>query len=35
VAVFHGIKQPFTFLSFPIPDPAPGAVVLKMRLANI
>ena len=35
MAVFHGIKQPFTFLSFPIPDPAPGAVVLKIRLANI
>lgn len=35
MAVFHGIRKPFTFLTFPIPDPPPGAVVLKMRLANI
>ena len=35
VAVFHGIREPFTFHSYPIPDPVAGAVVLKMRLANI
>ena len=35
VAVFHGIREPFTFLSYPIPEPEAGAVVLKMRLANI
>ena len=35
MAVFHGIREPFTFHTYPIPAPVAGAVVLKMRLANI
>lgn len=34
-AAFRGIRKPFEFRTYPIPDPEPGAVVLRMRLANV
>ena len=34
-AAFRGIREPFEFRTYPVPDPEPGAVVLRMRLANV
>ena len=34
-AAFFGERKPFELWEFPIPDPAPGAAVIKMRLANV
>ena len=34
-AAFLGARTPFELREFTIPDPGPGAAVLKMRLANI
>lgn len=35
LAAFTGVGDPFALGDFDVPDPAPGAAVLKMRLANI
>ncbi len=34
-AAFFGARKPFELREYPIPDPAPGAAVLKIRLANV
>ncbi len=35
LAAFLGTKQPYELQEYPVPDPAPGAIVLKMNMANI
>ncbi|HUG93059.1 MAG TPA: alcohol dehydrogenase catalytic domain-containing protein, partial [Planctomycetaceae bacterium] len=35
VAVFRGVRRPFEFLEFPVPEPASGAILVKVRLANV
>lgn len=35
VAVFNGVRQPFDFREFTVPDPKPGALVIRMRMANV
>ncbi len=35
IAAFTGVGDPYELGDFEVPDPAPGAAVLKMRLANI
>jgi len=34
-ALIHGVGQPFELREFPVPEPEPGALVIKMRVANI
>lgn len=34
-AVFFGPGKPFEIRSFPLPDPEPGAVLIRVRLANV
>lgn len=34
-AAYHGARIPFELREYPVPDPEPGAAVLRMRLANI
>ena len=35
VAVFRGTRIPFEIREFPVPDPGPGAVLIKITMANI
>jgi threonine dehydrogenase-like Zn-dependent dehydrogenase len=35
VAVFRGPRKPFEFREFPVPAPAPGDVLVKVRMANV
>ena len=35
VATFRGVRRPFDIREFPVPQPAPGAVVIKVKMANI
>ena len=35
VAVFTGVRKPFAFLEFPVPEPAPGGILVKVRMANV
>lgn len=35
VAAMTGIRQPFEIREYPVPEPGPGAIVVKVRLANI
>ena len=35
IAVFNGVRKPFDLREFPVPDPQPGAAVIRMRLANV
>jgi D-arabinose 1-dehydrogenase-like Zn-dependent alcohol dehydrogenase len=35
VAVFRGVRRPFDLMEFPVPEPAPGAVLVKVRMANV
>jgi threonine dehydrogenase-like Zn-dependent dehydrogenase len=34
-AIFHGIGQPFEIREYPVPEPGPGAAVVRMSLANV
>jgi threonine dehydrogenase-like Zn-dependent dehydrogenase len=34
-AAFQGTREPFELREYEVPDPEPGAIVLKMRLANV
>lgn len=34
-AAFHGAHQPFEIREFTVPDPEPGAIVLKISLSNV
>ncbi|MCC7423543.1 MAG: zinc-binding dehydrogenase [Planctomycetaceae bacterium] len=33
--VFRGARKPFEFREYPVPEPAPGDVVVKVRMANV
>ncbi|MFO1020795.1 MAG: zinc-binding dehydrogenase [Planctomycetales bacterium] len=35
IAVFTGAKRPFELREFPVPDPEPGAILVKIRMANV
>jgi D-arabinose 1-dehydrogenase-like Zn-dependent alcohol dehydrogenase len=34
-AVYTGLGQPFEIKEYPVPDPEPGAILVKLTLANI
>ena len=34
-AVFHGVGVPFEIKEYPVPEPEPGAALVKMTLANV
>ncbi|HEY8476320.1 MAG TPA: zinc-binding dehydrogenase [Chloroflexota bacterium] len=34
-AVFYGVGRPFEIKEYPVPEPEPGAVIVKMSVANI
>jgi len=34
-AVYHGLGHPMEIREYPVPEPEPGAIVVKMRRANI
>ncbi len=34
-AVFHGVGKPFELREYPVPDPEPGAVIMRITVANI
>jgi D-arabinose 1-dehydrogenase-like Zn-dependent alcohol dehydrogenase len=35
MAVFHGSGKPFEIREYPVPDPEPGAILIKISLANV
>ena len=35
VAAFTGVRRPFALLEFPVPEPEPGAVVVRITMANV
>ena len=35
VAVFTGVRRPFVLREYPVPEPAPGAVLIKVQMANV
>ncbi len=35
LAVFHGTGKPFEIREYPVPEPEPGAMLIKIALANI
>src|SRR2546421_6434909 len=35
MAVFHGTGKPFEVREYPVPDPEPGAILIKVALANV
>ena len=35
VAVFTGVRRPFELREFPVPEPEPGGILVKVRLANV
>jgi D-arabinose 1-dehydrogenase-like Zn-dependent alcohol dehydrogenase len=35
VAAMTGVRQPFKLMEYPVPDPMPGAVLVKVTLANV
>ena len=35
LAVFHGTGRPFEIREYPVPDPEPGAMLIKIALANV
>ena len=35
MAVFHGTGKPFEIREYPVPDPEPGEILIKIALANI
>jgi Zn-dependent alcohol dehydrogenase len=34
LAVFHGTGRPFEIREYPVPEPEPGAMLVKIALAN-
>src|SRR5437762_14231911 len=34
-ALFYGAGRPFELKEYPVPDPEPGAVVMRITLANV
>jgi len=35
VAVFTGVRKPFALREFPVPNPEPGAILVKVQMANV
>ena len=35
LAVFHGTGTPFEIREYPVPEPEPGAILVKIALANV
>ena len=35
MAVFHGAGKPFEIREYPVPDPEPGAILVKVAMANV
>ena len=35
LAVFHGTGKPFEIREYPVPEPEPGAILIKVALANV
>src|SRR3989442_10127275 len=35
LAVFHGTGKPFEIREYPVPEPEPGAILIRIALANI
>src|ERR1700693_4561517 len=35
LAVFHGTGRPFEIREYPVPEPEPGAMLIKIALANV
>jgi D-arabinose 1-dehydrogenase-like Zn-dependent alcohol dehydrogenase len=35
MAVFHGAGKPFQIREYPVPDPEPGAILIKVAMANV
>ena len=35
MAVFHGAGKPFQIREYPVPDPEPGAILVKVAMANV
>ena len=35
VAVFTGVRRPFVLREYPVPEPAPGAALIKVQMANV
>jgi D-arabinose 1-dehydrogenase-like Zn-dependent alcohol dehydrogenase len=35
VTVFTGVRKPFELREYPVPTPGPGAILVKVRLANV
>src|SRR3989442_7584215 len=35
LAGFHGAGKPFEVREYPVPDPEPGAILIKVALANV
>ena len=35
MAVFHGTGKPFEIREYPVPEPEPGAMLIKIALANV
>src|SRR5262245_44489627 len=35
VAVFTGVRKPFELREYPVPEPEPGAILVKVRMANV
>src|SRR5712691_2256956 len=35
LAVFHGTGKPFEIREYPVPEPEPGAMLVKIALANV
>jgi hypothetical protein len=35
MAVFHGAGKPFEIREYPVPDPEPGAILIKVAMANV
>ena len=33
--VFHGAGKPFEIREYPVPDPEPGAMLVRVALANV
>ena len=34
MAVFTGVRKPFELREFPVPDPEPGGLLVKITMAN-
>jgi hypothetical protein len=35
LAVFHGTGKPFEIREYPVPEPEPGAILVRIALANV